>query len=293
MTVGGGVRGAAALLAVVTAVLVGAWPAQAQQQDQPEKTAATAAPPQERPSDRAVDPSQPDFMLIALPTNLRIPRFGSAFRVTHRFMRPLGNGSFNDLLGDGFGIDGSAQVGLEFRFGIMSGTQIGIHRTSDRTIELFGQHQLARQGERLPVTVDLVGTFEGTNNLRNVYSPAIGAVISRTLGRHGALYFQPVYVHNSNLLQSEAVDDNSSFVFGVGARVRVRSTLYLVGEAAPRAGYDPDATYLSFAVEKRWGGHSFQVNFSNGFGTTLGQIARGGFDYDTWFLGFNISRKFF
>ncbi len=69
--------------------------------------------------------------------------------------------------------------------------------------------------------------------------------------------------------------------------------MYLVGEAAPRVGYDAEATYLSFAVEKRWGGHSFQLNFSNGFGTTLAQIARGGIDYDTWFLGFNISRKFF
>src|SRR5438874_10562421 len=27
--------------------------------------------------------------IIALPTSLRLPRFGSAFRVTHRFTRPL------------------------------------------------------------------------------------------------------------------------------------------------------------------------------------------------------------
>jgi hypothetical protein len=280
-------------MTTIAALLIGAAPAQARVQDAVETPPPAAPPAQERPSERAVDPSQPDFTLIALPTNLRIPRFGSAFRVTHRFMRPLGDGNFGDLAGDGFGIDGSAQVGLEFRFGIVSGTQVGIHRTSERTIELFGQHQLLRQGQRVPVTVDIVGTFEGTDNLRGIYSPAIGAVVSRTLGRRGAVYAQPIYVHNSNLLQSEAVDDNSSFLIGFGARIRVRPTLYVLGEAAPRIGYDPDATYMSFAVEKRWGGHSFQVNVSNGFGTTLGQLARGGVDTDTWYLGFNISRKFF
>ena len=151
----------------------------------------------------------------------------------------------------------------------------------------------SRQGEQLPLTVDVIGTFEGTNNLREHYSPAIGAVISRTLGRHGALYAQPIWFNNTNPLPSELIDENDTFIFGFGARARVRSSLYLVGEAAPRVGYDPDTTYVSFAIEKRAGGHSFQVNFSNGFGTTLAQIARGGFGDDTWFLGFNISRKFF
>ena len=51
--------------------------------------------------------------------------------------------------------------------------------------------------------------------------------------------------------------------------------------------------YGSVAIEMRAGGHSFQINFSDGFGTTMAQIARGGFDSDDWYLGFNISRKFF
>ena len=49
----------------------------------------------------------------------------------------------------------------------------------------------------------------------------------------------------------------------------------------------------TFGIEKRAGGHSFQLNFSNGFGTTMGQLARGGTGNDDWYLGFNISRKFF
>ena len=48
-----------------------------------------------------------------------------------------------------------------------------------------------------------------------------------------------------------------------------------------------------FACPERAGGHSFQLNFSNGFGTTMGQLARGGTANDDWYLGFHISRKFF
>ena len=81
--------------------------------------------------------AEPDFTLIALPTSLRLPKFKSAFRVTHRFTRPLGQGDFGDLAADLFGIDSGAQIGLEYRFGIVPGGEIGIHRTSDRTIEFF------------------------------------------------------------------------------------------------------------------------------------------------------------
>jgi hypothetical protein len=264
-------------------------------------TAADPAPPDpaqdtaadSQPSDRAVDRSQPDFTLITLPTTLRIPRFASSFRVTHRFTRPLGQGDFGDLVEDAFGLDSSAQVGLEYRFGIMSGTQIGIHRTSNRTIQFFAQQQVIRQGQGSPVGIDAIGTAEGTNNFRDSYSPGVGAVVSRTFGPHGAVYAQPIWINNTNQLPSEVTDDNSTFIIGFGGRLRVRPTVYLVVEAAPRFGYAPDVTHVSFAIEKRAGGHSFQVNFSNGFGTTLAQVARGGVTNDNWYFGFNISRKFF
>ena len=253
-------------------------PAQAQAQDQPDA-----------PSDRRVDPSQPDFTIIGLPTTLKIPRFASAFRVTHRFGRPLGAGDFGDLAGDFFGLDGGAQIGLEYRYGIMAGTQIGIHRTSNRTIEFFAQQHVLDQGKG-PVGIDIIGTIEGLDNFSESYSPAIGAVISRTLGRHGALYAHPIWVNNTNELSD---DDNNTFIVGLGGRLRVRPTVYLVGEVIPRFGYTPDAVYGSFGIEKRAGGHSFQLNFSNGLGTTLAQLARGGQPSNDWFIGFNISRNFF
>ena len=40
------------------------------------------------------------------------------------------------------------------------------------------------------------------------------------------------------------------------------------------SGYKPGSTQTSFAIEKRAGGHAFQLNFGNGNATTPGQIAR-------------------
>ena len=197
------------------------------------------------------------------------------------------------MLSDGLGIDSGAQIGLEYRFGIFAGTQVGVHRTSDRTIQFFVQQNVLRQGHGSPVGVDAIAADEGTNNFHDSYSPSIGAVISRELGRHGAVYAQPIWVNNTNSLPSELVDDNSTFIIGFGARIRIRPTVDVVAEAAPRFGFGPDVAHMSFAIEKRAGGHSFQLNFSNGFGTTLAQVARGGISNDNWYFGFNISRKFF
>jgi Membrane bound beta barrel domain (DUF5777) len=237
--------------------------------------------------------AEPDFTLVGLPTSLRLPTFGSAFRVTHRFTRPL-NGDFGEVLADFFGIDSGAQIGLEYRFGIVKNGQIGIHRNNNRTIEFFGQYSLLRQGAGAPVDISALATIDGTNNFKDSYSPALGAILSRTVGDVAALYVEPIWVNNTNTLPKDVVDDNNTFMIGLGARIRVRPTVYIVGEFAPRAaGYKPGVNHGSIAIEKRAGGHSFQLNFSNAFGTTMAQIARGGGAENDWYLGFNISRKFF
>jgi hypothetical protein len=257
---------------------------------------ASASYAQDSSDDEALKPAEPDFTLVGLPTALRLPKYKSAFRVTHRFRRPLGQGDFGDLAGDLFGIDTGAQIGLEYRFGIIPNGQIGIHRTSDKTIEFFAEYGVFRQGQRLPLEIAVVASVEGTNNFKgeSSKSPAVGAIISRRVGEHAAFYLEPIYVNNTNPLPKQLVDHNDTFMIGLGARVRVRPTVYLVAEASPRvSGYKPGANHGSFAVEKRAGGHTFQLNFSDSFGTTMAQIARGGAQPREWYMGFNISRKFF
>jgi hypothetical protein len=241
--------------------------------------------------DLDVNLSQPDYTLVNLPTSLRLPKGKFAMRVTHRFGRPLDDGNFGDLAADLFGFDAGGLIGLELRYGVLRGTQVGVLRTSDRTIQFFAQQQLVGQ-ETFPLGLALNLTADGTNNFQDSYSPGIGLVVSREIGKYGAVYVEPTWVNNTNTLPGELVDDNDAFLIGVGTRVRVTRRMYLVAEAAPRvSGFDPGSTSASVGVEMRAGGHAFQINFSRGLGTTMGQVARGG-SPDDWFIGFNISRKF-
>ena len=264
----------------------------------PAPATATVSEEAEERDDAVLNRSQPDFTLINLPTGLRLPQWKMAFRVTHRFTRPLGEGSFGDLAEDAFALDSGAVIGLEFRMGIVPGGQVGVYRTNDRTIEFFGQYDLKQQSASFPLGIAAWASIDGTDNFSDSYSPALGAILTREFGDHGAIHLEPIWVNNSNALPSEVVDDNNTLLLGVGGRIRLRPTVYFVGEIVPRVnGFDPGSTAASFAIEKRAGGHAFQLVFSNTFGLTMAQIARGGIENldgaDNWYLGFNISRKFF
>ena len=250
-------------------------------------------PPERSDPDIPVNALQPDFNLAALPTTLRMPSRKWAFRITHRFTRPLGQGDFSDLLSNGFGFDGGAQIGFELRYGLRPGTQIVVHRTSDRTIQFLGQQTLMNERGGAAVGLDAIATLEGTENLHDHYQSALGVVVSRTAGQRAALYVEPMVVVNSSPFTADS-GDNHTVIVGLGARVRVRPSTYVVAEFSPRlAGYDPGDSQVSVGVENRVGGHVFQINISNGFGTTLGQVARGTVSDNDWYIGFNISRKFF
>jgi hypothetical protein len=271
--------------------------------------AAAAAP--EEPGydeDLDLDRAEPDFEVVNLPTNLRVPRHKLSFRLTHRFARDLGEGDFSDLLADFFGFDGGAQIGLGLRFGLFRGTQLGIYRTSDRTIQLFARQELLRQ-DGSPVGLSLSASIEGLNNFGlsdpgteplHEFSPSLGLVLSRKLGTRGALYVVPSWVGNTRTVPSAPGDDDGTLVLGLGARLRLTGSMAVVGEYHPRlAGYagdlgsgDPDSL-VTFGLEWRVGGHAFQIDFSNALGTTPAQVARGGQGADGWFIGFNLSRKFY
>jgi hypothetical protein len=286
-------------LALVAALLVAAPADVAFAQEpapvpEPKPEAAAPAPAQEDDPDRDVNLAQPDFTLVSLPTTLRLPRHKSAFRISHRFGRSLGSGNFGDLLGDAFGLDNGAFIGLEYRFGVFRGTQLAFHRTSDKTIQFMAQYAVRSQSASFPFGVNAIAAIEGLDNLQESHSPSLGVLLSREIGARASLYVEPIWVNNSNSQPGDLVDDNSTFLVGLGTRVRIRPTVYLVLEGSPRvSGFDPGVTQVSFGIEKRWGGHLFQLNFNNGFGTTFAQLARGGFNNDDWYLGFYISRKFF
>jgi uncharacterized beta barrel domain-containing protein DUF5777 len=237
-------------------------------------------------------PSEPTFVLVNLPTTLRLPKHKGSFNLTHRFQGDLTEGSFTDQLSNLFGIDNGAVIGFEFRYAPIEHLQLVAYRnTIDRTIQFTGQYDYWRQGGALPVSFSPIVAIEGGDNFSENFSPSLGATISRTLGDHGALYAVPMWVHNSAASTDETRD---TFTFGMGARLRIGGgRTYLVGEVTPRlAGYEPQDPVYAFGIETRVGGHMFSLVFQNGFATTFGQVARGGFP-DALYLGFNLGRKFF
>lgn len=262
---------------------------------------STPDPPRPRTTasdDREVDPVEPDFVVVNLPTQARPPRGGWAFRVTHRFSRPLGDGSVGDLARDLFGFDSGGLIGLEFRYGIARGTQAGIHRTSDRTIQLFAQRDL-RRAEDEPFGLAVFAAVEGQDNFTEEYAPGVGALFSRRLGERGGVYAMPAVVaHLLTPRPDGGADSTTALVVGLGLRFRFSENGALLLEAAPRLNAPDEADGLSFrhpvsfGIERTLGGHAFQLNVSNSFGTTLGQLARGGAP-SGWFIGFNIARKFY
>jgi hypothetical protein len=249
------------------------------------------APPDD---DLDLDKVHPDFTVIDLPTTLRLPRHRLAFRVTHRFTRPLGAGDFGDLAGDLFALDSGAQIGLELRFGLFRGTQVGLNRTSDRTLQLFLHQQVVRES-RAGFGAAVFASVDGLDNFSDERTPAVGVVFSRSVGSHAALYAVPFMTTNVHAGHGEP--QASRTLLGLSARVRLGDSNALVAEYSPRIAGQVygarESALLAFGLEKRVGGHAFQLNVSNGLGTTLGQVAHGGFGYSDWFLGFNVSRKFF
>ena len=251
----------------------------------------TAAVAQDQEDDAVLRLAEPEFRLVNLPTTLPMPRYKLSFDLAHRFGGNLAKGSFGDNAANLFGLDQGATVGLELRFAPIRGAQVAAYRTTfDRALQVHGRYDVARQGDRMPVGISALASIEGGDNMTERHAPALGAVVSWTLAERVAAYGVPMWVHNAG---PETDVDRDTFLFGVGGRYRVSNTVYLVGEVSPRiSGYAPGDPEFGFGIEKRVGGHLFQVNFTNTFGMTYAQVARGGFP-DTLYLGFNLARKFF
>lgn len=67
------------------------------------------------------------------------------------------------------------------------------------------------------------------------------------------MYATPIWVHNTAAILNI---DRDTFFVGVGGRLRLNPTVYVVAETSPRvAGYKPDEPAFAFGIEKRAGRH--------------------------------------
>jgi hypothetical protein len=253
---------------------------------------ATLARAQQPPDDDAVvDPSEPDYVLVNLPTTLRLPARGGNFHLSHRFNENLRQDSFGDQASNLFGLDEGANIALEFRYGIVRRLQAVVQRTSvGRTIQFSAKYDAWHQRGSMPLSISGLVAVEGDDNFKEHYAPAVGAVVSRAIASRLAVYAVPVFVGNT--ATGGAARRNTGFV-GMGVNARVLSTVYLLGEVSPRIGGfvigDPE---FALGLEKRVGLHTFGLTLANGAQSTFRQLSHGGVPRGLY-LGFNLSRKFF
>jgi hypothetical protein len=242
--------------------------------------------------DAKLRPAEPDYTVVNLPTTLPLPLYKGNFHLTHRFGENLRNDSFGTQASNLWGLDQGATIQFEYRFGIIKHVEAIAARTNfNKTIQLGGKVDLIHQdGSRLFGLSGLL-SVEGADNFQENYKPALGATISHAFGDRAAFYAVPVWVHNS---AGGVTDQTENTVFiGVGGRVAIVPTTYIIAEVTPRvSGYAPGDAEYAFGIEKRIGGHVFSLVFANTFGTSYGQLAAGGFP-DSLYMGFNLARKFF
>ena len=296
---------AVSTLALVGALTLSASDAVAQTpsadpQGGPVGTAGTTPPPaatQANDDPAALDPLEPDYALVNLPTTLRLPKGGGNFHLTHRFNDDLIKGDAGDHFSNLFGLDNGANIGLEFRYGLARNLQGIVQRTSiSKAVQLSVKYDAVHENADKPVSVSAIISIEGQNNFHNSdqgdanFAPSLGLVLSRKLGTSAIVFAEPFWVHNTGVES----DTRDTVFVGLGARLRLGATANLVGEVSPRVGGvavlgDP---LYGFAIEKRVGAHVFSLTFTNRAATTFRQIAQGGTP-DNLNLGFNLTRKFF
>ena len=261
-----------------------------------DSAAQASTPPAD--DDAKLRPAEPDYVMINLPTTLPLPAHAMNFHLSHRFNEDLLNDSIGTQFSNVFGLDNGANIGLEFRYGVMKHLQAIVQRTSlGKTIQFSAKYDGWHQTATMPLGVSAIVSIEGENNFHNTdggnqanFAPAIGAVLSRTLGDRVALYATPMWVHNTG---TGSAGTSNTGLIGIGGRARLGKSAYFVLEGAPRAGGLAIGTAeYAFAIETRVGAHVFALTFSNSAGTTYRQLAHGGVP-EHLTLGFNLTRKFY
>src|SRR5262249_24408568 len=144
--------------------------------------------------------------------------------------------------GDLFGFDSVATVAYGVRIGVTDRLSVGIARSSYfRTIELSSAFQASRQGEGMPVTLQLRGSIEGPNNFVTRgnsfaavpwrgYGTSIQVVAVRTFWDRISFEAAPTFALNTRNEKSNFAslqfkpEHNSTIAMGIGTGIRLLKT---------------------------------------------------------------------
>lgn len=246
--------------------------------------------------------NKPSFwgtQLINLPTTHSLGKGDVLFRVSHRYLPSVTSGydSF-------YGLDGPAVILLSIGYGISDNLSLTLARTKlNKEVELsmkwiiFGQ----RTKSELPFSGALnIGGSWATESLpgREVFNADnmkinAQAIFSYQLNNSISIALVPAFSSNANHWEAAS---EGTFALGTGGRFMVFEDLSIIWEWTPvLSGYQDNEYGWALGLEKKIGGHVFQLFVLNTAGLTSDQFFPGGDlrlrDGDFRF-GFNIFRTF-
>jgi len=238
------------------------------------------------------DPLRQDFLstrLIDLPSPAPLGRHVFELTFTHRFQESFRDGSGHDL----WGLDGGADVGLGFAYGLSDTFDLSLYRASfAETFEVAGRFALFRQAPRVPLSVTLRAGVDvsGRRQVDERSRPFAQAGLARQLAPGWNVIVAPSWVRDTPLLRH-------AWNTPVGVTCPLPGGSLLVGEYVPRnRDLRPSIAAWSVGWSKAVGLHVFEVSVGNARATTVDQMLggdfSGGFASRDLRLGFNLIRKF-
>ncbi len=236
---------------------------------------------------------------INLPTTQSIGKGEILFRISHRYYPAVGEGY------DAFyGLDGPAAILLSLGYGLKDNLDISLARSNlEKEIELALKWVMFEQGKKLPVPLSAAFSIGGSlvtlsRPGRQVFDADnmklnLQIILSHRLNNNLSFTLVPAFSSNANHWESPS---EGTLSLGTGGRWMIFHDISIIWEWIPvLAGYKNISNGWGLGIEKKIGGHVFQVFFLNSAGLTSDQYLSGGDlrlkDGDFRF-GFNIFRIF-
>jgi hypothetical protein len=254
--------------------------------------------------DRAAEPSfkRPGFggtQLINLPTPQNINKGEILFRISHRYFPEVGSGY------DAFyGLDGPAVILLSLGYGISDKVMMTLGRSKlFQEVELSLKWIIFEQDKRsnLPFSTALTAGGSWVTQSqpgRDVFQAENFKVnlqlsLSYQINDRLSLLLVPAYSSNTNHWESTS---EGTLALGTGGRYMIFNDFSIIWEWLPVIdGYKDNSAGWGLGMEKKIGGHVFQVFLLNSIGLTTDQFIPGGelrLKDGDFRIGFNIFRKF-
>ena len=290
---------------------------------QPAGTAAAPAPPPPAAASLAaatseipVDPYAREGVffgsnIVNLPDGKPLKAGEVDFLIGHRFLQDVDSAGPGALAG----FDSPAWITFGGRVGLTDRISVGAQRSNffrsleDRTpIEINGAFQISRQKDTVPITLQLRGGVEGTQNFTDIYRPFFQVVATRTFADRVSVAAVPTFAYNTR--GNAVIDQNlqngvvlgvpifganhkNTQALGIGVGIRFWPTASIVGEYIPRLygfkGELQDHPGLSVGLQKSTNRHTFELVVGRQVVMTAAQYSYQG--TRSFRIGFNIFRR--